>query len=214
MPSNSRVRPLRARPILNALSPARAPGPDPNLPARIQFSSTEVTVVRGGVLAQPVDCVVNAANRWLQDGGGITGAIYAAAGPGLAREVAARYPHGTPPGTAVLTGGHRLRQPFILHVPGPDYRLPGDDHAEVLAAAYRACIVVAGEAGLESLAICSLSTGIFGFPLEPAAWIAVAVTLATLRANPRSPLRRVVFAMHGAEEHTAFAAALREYTGS
>ena len=173
---------------------------------------TTVAVIKGSMMNQDVDAVVNAANVGLKDGGGITGVIFTAAAQGLPDEIAQKYPGGTPTGTAVITGGHKLKQPYIIHTPGPVWHGGGSGEAEALASSYRSCLEVADANGLKSVAFCSLSTGIFGYPLDKAAPIAVKTVYEYLDTHPDTSLERIVFAMFGDDEHKAFEKAYAEAT--
>jgi O-acetyl-ADP-ribose deacetylase len=137
-----------------------------------------------------VDAIVNAANRDLAPGGGVCGAIHAKAGPELARACAPLAP--CPTGEARLTPGFQLPARFVIHAVGPVWRGGTAGEAGLLAAAYRSAVALAQAQGLRSLAFPALSTGIYGYPLQPATRIAVATVRAALGA-PGS-LREVVFA--------------------
>lgn len=165
-------------------------------------------VVRGSVLEQDVDAIVNAANTALRGGGGVDGAIHRAAGAGLMEELIRIAPHGARTGTAVVTGGHNLKQRFIFHTPGPVWHGGGRGEAELLASCYRACLEAADAHGVASLAFCSVSTGIYGYPLAQAAPLAVQTVVDYLRAHPETSLARIVFAMFQAPEFDAFSRAL------
>lgn len=159
---------------------------------------------------QKVDAVVNAANPDLADGGGITGAIFKQAGSGLPAEIKQKYPEGTPTGTAVITGGHGLSQPHIIHTPGPVWHGGRNGEAKDLGSSYGSCLEVADANGLKSIAFCSISTGIYGFPLDKAAPIALATVRDYLDAHPDTTLERIVFAMYGEDEYKAFVKAYNE----
>ena len=109
--------------------------------------NTEIEVIQGSMMHQRVDAVVNAANPNLSDGGGITGIIFKQAGPGLPPEIKQKYPKGTPTGTAVITGGHGLTQPHIIHTPGPVWHGGKSEEEKDLASSYRSCLEVADENG-------------------------------------------------------------------
>ena len=133
--------------------------------------ATTVECVRGDITAQDdVDAVVNAANARLGPGGGVAGAIHRAAGPGLAEEAMPLGP--ISPGGAVVTGGHGLPNRYVIHTLGPVY---GRDQpeAEVLARCYRNALALAEENGASSIAFPAISTGIFGYPVEEAAGVAL-----------------------------------------
>jgi O-acetyl-ADP-ribose deacetylase (regulator of RNase III) len=132
---------------------------------------TRIECVAGDITRQDgFDAVVNAANAQLLPGGGVAGAIHRAAGPGLALECGPLAP--IRPGQAVITGGHRLPNPFVIHCLGPVY---GQDEPsdELLADCYRNALRLADENRLASIAFPAISTGIFGYPSAAAAEVAV-----------------------------------------
>lgn len=173
---------------------------------------TTVTVVHANMMYQKVDAVVNAANEGMRGGGGIDGIIHQKAGRGLMDELERVAPNGAKTGTAVITGGHKLKQPCIIHTPGPIWNHGKSGEAELLASSYRSCLEVADANALKSIAFCSLSTGIYGYPLDEAAPIAVKTVRDYLDTHPNTSLERIVFAMFGEEEHKAFAKAYAEAT--
>ena len=165
---------------------------------------TTVAVVEGSMLDQKVDAVVNAANEQMRGGNGIDGMIHQRAGRGLLDELKKVAPIGAKTGTAVITGGHGLIQPHIIHTPGPVWHGGASGEAKLLASSYRSCLEVADANGLKSIAFCSISTGIFGYPLDKAAPLAIKTVREYLDAHPDTSLERVVFAMYQAPEFQAF----------
>jgi O-acetyl-ADP-ribose deacetylase (regulator of RNase III) len=157
--------------------------------------------VQGDITRMAVDAVVNAANASLLGGGGVDGAIHAAAGPGLREEC--RTLGGCAVGDAKATGGHRLPARWVIHTVGPVWR--GGDHreAELLASCYRRCLEVAGELGAATLAVPAISTGAYGFPRAEAAAIAVA----TLRSTP-TDVERVLLVAFDADTLALYRAEL------
>jgi len=138
---------------------------------RRTFGAVSVECIQGDIASQnDVAAVVNAANARLAPGGGVAGAIHRAAGPGLAEEAVPLGP--IEPGEAVITSAHGLPNRFVIHTLGPVY---GEDRseAELLARCYRNALDLAGENGVESIAFPAISTGIFGYPVEEAAEIAL-----------------------------------------
>ena len=176
------------------------------------IQKTTVTVIKGNMLRQDVDAVVNAANEGMRGGAGIDGRIHEMAGKDLLAELTIVAPKGAKTGTAVITGGHGLSQPYIIHTPGPRWNHGKSGEAELLASSYRSCLERAEENKLKSIAFCSLSTGIFGYPLDKAAPIAVKTVRDYLDAHPDTSLERVIFAMFGDDEYKAFAKAYAEAT--
>ena len=165
-----------------------------------------VECVRGDITAQgDVDAVVNAANARLEPGGGVAGAIHRAAGPGLAEEARPLGP--IDPGEAVITGGHELPNRFVIHALGPVY---GQDRpeAELLSRLYRNALALAEENGAVSVAFPAISTGIFGYPIEEAADVA----LRTLRdaAEGLRTVRLVRFVLFSEQDLDAHERALAE----
>jgi len=130
-----------------------------------------LVVVRGDITLETVDAIVNAANPSLLGGGGVDGAIHAAAGPELVEECAGL--GGCPPGQARMTKGYRLPARHVIHTAGPVWRGGSAGEDETLASCYRECLRLAEEAGLSSVAFPSISTGIYGFPIERASRIAL-----------------------------------------
>jgi O-acetyl-ADP-ribose deacetylase (regulator of RNase III) len=140
---------------------------------------TVIEVVRGDITREGVDAIVTAANESLMGGGGVDGAIHRAAGRRLAQAGAAIGP--CDPGDAKATPAFDLDPPIrhVIHAVGPIWQGGGYDEAETLASCYRRSLAVADELGARSIAFPAISTGIYGFPAEPAARIAVATVKAT-----------------------------------
>jgi O-acetyl-ADP-ribose deacetylase len=127
--------------------------------------------VQGDITIEATDAIVNAANSALEAGGGVCGAIFRAAGPGLAE--ACRAAGRCPTGDARATPGFALPARWIIHAVGPVWQGGGQGEPELLASAYRRSLEVADEIDARTVAFPAISTGIFGYPLEPATAIAV-----------------------------------------
>ena len=131
-----------------------------------------LTVVEGDITAQDVDAIVNAANRRMRGGGGVDGAIHAAAGPGLLAECKERFPRGLATGAAGWTRGHALAARWVIHVVGPNFNA-GERDRSLLVSCYAGALAVADEIGARSVAFPLVSAGIYGWPREDAVRAAV-----------------------------------------
>jgi O-acetyl-ADP-ribose deacetylase (regulator of RNase III) len=148
-----------------------------------------LSVVEGDITRLAVDAIVNAANESLLGGGGVDGAIHAAAGPDLLDEC--RAIGGCPTGSARITSGHRLTAKYVIHAVGPVWQGGAANEDALLASCYKESVVLAAQAGAASLAFPAISTGVFRFPQMRAAKIAIQATQDALADLPLPD--RVVF---------------------
>ncbi len=157
--------------------------------------TVRIEIIDGDITTLEVGAIVNAANEQLLRGGGVCGAIHAAAGPGLAKECSSI--GGCTTGEARISGGYNLPAQYVIHAVGPIWRGGGSNEALLLAGCYRHCYRLADQAGLHSLACPAISTGIFGYPVEPAAEIALGGAR-SYSENPGS-VQQIVFCCFGPE---------------
>lgn len=156
-----------------------------------------IDVVQTDIVTLDVDAIVNAANTSLLGGGGVDGAIHAAAGPEMLVECQGL--GGCDVGDAKATGGGRLRARWVIHTVGPVWHGGDRGEAALLASCYRRCLEVADGLGVESIAFPAISTGAYGYPLPQAA----AVAVNTLQEHPTS-VQRALLVAFGADSLAAY----------
>ena len=161
-------------------------------------------IIQGDITKSDVDAIVNAANCSLLGGGGVDGAIHMAAGTGLLNEC--RGLNGCRTGEAKITRGYRLPARHVIHTPGPRWRDGQHGEPELLASCYRNCLRLASENGCHTVDFPSISTGIYHFPLDQAAQIAVREITAYLADHPE--ITRVRMVCFDSRTRAAYAAAL------
>ncbi|HEU5149218.1 MAG TPA: O-acetyl-ADP-ribose deacetylase [Iamia sp.] len=167
-----------------------------------------IRAVRADITTLEVDAVVNAAHPSLLGGGGVDGAIHRAAGPGLLAEC--RPLGGCATGDAKVTGGHDLPARWVVHTPGPVWRGGRDGEDELLASSYRRSLEEADRVGARTIAFPAISTGIYGYPKDAAAAIAVATIRATL---PSTGIEEVVLVAFSADDLRRYEDLLGETDG-
>ncbi|MBA4859610.1 O-acetyl-ADP-ribose deacetylase [Nocardia farcinica] len=163
-----------------------------------------IELVRGDITEQRVDAVVNAANSSLSGGGGVDGAIHRRGGPAILAECrelrATRYPDGLPTGQAVATTAGELPARWVIHTVGPVWSAR-QDRSDLLASCYRESLRVADELGATTVAFPAISTGVYGWPMDDGARIAVETVRATATA-----VETVRFVLFDRAAYEAFAA--------
>jgi O-acetyl-ADP-ribose deacetylase (regulator of RNase III) len=171
----------------------------------------KITFVQGDITEQDVDAIVNAANHTLLGGGGVDGAIHRRGGPEILAECQKirqeRYPDGLPTGEAVATTGGRLRARWVIHTVGPTYA-ESKDKSQLLADCFRNSLQLADELGAATVAFPAISTGVYRWPLDDAARIA----LETVRVSD-TRLDEVRFVLFDQRAYDAFSALARPTEG-
>ena len=178
------------------------------------MQNERLKIVRGDITRLEIDAIVNAANSSLMGGGGVDGAIHGAAGPELLKEcmrIAGQRRHipggPCPTGDAVITGPGKLPCKKVIHTVGPVWHGGSRGEAELLASCYRKSLLLAAENSLSSIAFPNISTGIYGYPKDKAAAIAVAAVCETLSETPG--ITQVVFVCFDEENYRLFETCLR-----
>ena len=159
-----------------------------------------IQLIQGDITKQTVDAIVNAANTSLLGGGGVDGAIHRAAGPALLAEC--RLLHGCQTGDAKLTKGYQLPARYVIHAVGPVWRGGRHGEAELLASCYRRSLELATQNNLTSIAFPSISTGVYGYPKDKAADVAIATVRHCLQ-QPTS-IQTVVYVCFDSETYRLY----------
>jgi O-acetyl-ADP-ribose deacetylase (regulator of RNase III) len=165
-------------------------------------------VVQGDITQEVTEAIGNAANSALAGGGGVDGAIHRAGGPAIISELRSKY-KGCPTGSAVITGGGNLKVKYVIHAVGPRYSGSPKD-AELLSSAYRKSLELCTQNNISSIAFPSISTGVYGYPVEEASRIALKTIWDYLQDHPEIQLVR--FILFDSKTYRVYEEALKELT--
>jgi O-acetyl-ADP-ribose deacetylase (regulator of RNase III) len=176
----------------------------------MQAALDRIEIIQGDITRQQVDAIVDAANNSLLGGGGVDGAIHRAAGPELLAET--RTLGGCPTGEARISGGYRLPARYVIHTVGPVWRGGGHREDELLAACYRNSLALAAAHDVRTIAFPSISTGVYGFPIERASPIALR-EIARFLAGHEMPEKVVVVTFSG-RDHRVYQEVYAELEGA
>jgi O-acetyl-ADP-ribose deacetylase (regulator of RNase III) len=177
----------------------------------VVFGTGTLRLIRGDITKVPADAIANAANAALAGGGGVDGAIHRAGGPAIMKEldqIRAAIGH-CPPGSAVSTSAGRLPARWVFHAVRPIYRAGHSEQSGVLASCYRTCLRLADERGVQSITFPSISTGVYGYPVDEAAPIAIGAVADYLSAGAGS-VKEATFVLFDERTFTAYEQALAE----
>jgi O-acetyl-ADP-ribose deacetylase (regulator of RNase III) len=172
----------------------------------VKVGASTLELVEGDITRQDTEAIVNAANAALRPGGGVDGAIHRAGGPAI--EAECRQLGGCPTGEARVTTGGNLKARYVIHTVGPIYRDGSHREAELLASCYRESLKLASANGIKSVAFPSISTGVYGYPLEDAARVALKTVTDYLAQHPE--IERVRLVLFGRAAYEVYARVLEE----
>ncbi len=161
----------------------------------VKIDGVIISLVRGDITEEETDAIVNAANERLAGGGGVDGAIHRAGGPRIMEEC--RAIGGCPTGNAVVTSGGNLKAKYVIHTVGPIYRGGHSGEKELLANAYRSSLDAAVEKGVQSIAFPSISTGVYGYPIQAAATVALKTVIEFVEGGSDIELVRFILFSEG-----------------
>jgi len=178
--------------------------------AKETIHQSSLEVVQGDITRQDTTAIGNAANAALAGGGGVDGAIHRAGGPTIMSELKTQY-KGCPTGSAVITGGGNLKARYVIHAVGPRYSGSPRD-AELLASAYQKSLELCTQNKIASIAFPSISTGVYGYPVEEASRIALKTVMDYLKNHPGIQLVR--FVLFDSNTYSVYEKALKELTQS
>src|SRR5450432_2241305 len=170
-----------------------------------KIHGTTLVLLRGNIVDVRVDAIVNAANSALAGGGGVDGAIHRAGGPGIMQEldrIRASFGH-CPTGSAVATGAGLLPAKYVFHAVGPVYRDGRHGEPDLLAGCYRKCLELAEERAVRVISFPAISTGVYGYPMQEAAEIAIREVKAHL-AKPETNIQQVIFVLFSKPAYDAY----------
>jgi O-acetyl-ADP-ribose deacetylase (regulator of RNase III) len=172
----------------------------------MRVNGTVIALALGDITREETDAVVNAANSGLRGGGGVDGAIHRAGGPAIMEEC--RKIGSCPAGQAVVTGGGNLKARYVIHAVGPIYRGGDRGEADLLKSSYRESLKRATEKGLRSISFPAISAGVYGYPLEEAARIALTTTIDYVTEHQGIELVR--FVLFSQDVYDAFSSELEK----
>lgn len=177
------------------------------------IGTSRLILIHGDITEQDTDAIVNAANPSLLGGGGVDGAIHRKGGEEVLKECKiirqTSYPNGLPTGKAVITTGGRMKAKHIIHTVGSIWNGGNKGEAELLAQAYRNSLVLALKMGLKTISFPSISTGVYGYPIEKASRVAIKTVVEFLEKH--NGIEEVRFVLHSGQDMRAYEEALKEY---
>ena len=177
----------------------------------IKINNTTLLIIQGNITVQKTDAIVNAANSGLMGGGGVDGAIHRAGGPAILEECKqiVKGKGRLPTGQAVITTGGNLPAKYVIHTVGPVWNGGNNGEPELLASAYRESLTLAADHNLESVSFPSISTGVYGYPVDKAALVAIS-TVKDFLVKGGTSINKVVFVLFDSRTYSAYAQQLEK----
>ncbi len=175
---------------------------------KVMINQSTLEITQGDITLEETEAIGNAANSQLAGGGGVDGAIHRAGGPSIMAELRAKY-KGCPTGSAVITGAGNLKAKYVIHAVGPRYSGSEKDR-ELLSSAYQKSLELCTQHKISSIAFPSISTGVYGYPVEEASRIALKTVINYLKDHPEIKLVR--FVLFDSKTYNAYEEALKELT--
>jgi O-acetyl-ADP-ribose deacetylase (regulator of RNase III) len=172
----------------------------------IKINKGVLSLVKGNIVQQGTDAIVNAANKSLRGGGGVDGAIHRAGGPKILEECIKI--GGCETGQAVITTGGNLKAKYVIHTVGPIYRDGNHGEPQLLESCYKNSLKLASSKGIKSIAFPSISTGAYGYPMEDAAEIALRTAMDYLKEH--NDIELIRFVLFGEEAYGVYEKKLRQ----
>ncbi len=171
----------------------------------IKINNTILSIIQGDITTQKTDAIVNAANSGLMGGGGVDGAIHRAGGPAILEECKqiVEKQGRLPTGKAVITSGGNLPAKYVIHTVGPVWNGGSSGEPELLASAYRESLSLAATHNLKSVSFPSISTGVYGYPVEKAAFVAFSAVREFLE-NGETSIKEIVFVLFDSRTYSAY----------
>ena len=173
----------------------------------VTIGNIKIKLVQGDITKETTDAVVNAANTGLRGGGGVDGAIHRAGGPAILQECIEKYPHGCETGEARITTAGLMKAKFVIHTPGPIWRGGVENEESLLRNSYRNSILIASEYKVKTISFPSISTGVYGFPIEKASQIAINTVI---EESKGTTVEEVHFVLFSDSDYNVYETALKQ----
>jgi len=180
---------------------------DKTITLEVNVGITTIRLIQGDIIKEKTDVIVNAANTSLRGGGGVDGAIHRAGGQAILQECIEKYPNGCKTGEARITTAGSMDAKWVIHTPGPIWRGGKEGENKLLRNSYYNSLLLAKEYGAKSISFPSISTGIYGYPIENASRVAISTVIDSL---PQTNIEEVHFVLFSAKDYQIYEENLKE----